>query len=391
MTTTYISGPMTNIAAFNFPTFDSVETALAPHGHVYSPAQHDRQVIERLWPGRKPEDFDGYAEGDITRYFDAVSSGGEFVLDNMMKWDINTIVNDVDRIVLLPGWEKSTGARTERHVAEAVGKEVWLAVPDPWNTGYWLFEPDEEQRRTHGALATLQPTPTPVIEQDPVIGTLGRALPGFTPGVIAQQRILTGTANRPYNEADQALPRPARTPEGDRLYGADHLWPKDEGEERIVDPLTGGEKGRKLARWDLLPPDALLEIAEHYGRGARKYADRNWEKGYAWGLSISSLQNHHNAFLRSETFDADGFRHSTAVAWHAICLLTYELRGIGTDDRPVISSAGDGSEQRASARDAVMQALGEASVCWSDLPQGVFDSVHAIGVGERLLAELGLS
>jgi hypothetical protein len=44
---------------------------------------------------------------------------------------------------------------------------------------------------------------------------------------------------------------------------------------------------------------------------------------------------------RSDQLDPEGFRHITAVAWHALCLLTFELRGIGTDDRPIINGRGN--------------------------------------------------
>lgn len=41
-----------------------------------------------------------------------------------------------------------------------------------------------------------------------------------------------------------------------------------------------------------------------------------------------------------------------------------------------------------SRRAAIMRALGEASMCWSETPGGVFDSEKAIAVGERLLDAL---
>lgn len=113
-------------------------------------------------------------------------------------------------------------------------------------------------------------------------------------------------------------------------YGAEEIT----GEHRVVDPHTGGEKGQKLARFDLIPPDALWEVAEHYGRGARKYADRNWERGYAWGLSYGALQRHANAWAAGEDIDEEtGGMHMAAVAFHALALLTFSLRDIGTDDR----------------------------------------------------------
>lgn len=104
-------------------------------------------------------------------------------------------------------------------------------------------------------------------------------------------------------------------------------------EQRVVDATTGGEKGSKLARFDLIPPEALWALAEHYGRGSQKYADRNWEKGYRWGLSLAALLRHLYQWVGGETHDQEtGSHHLIAVAWHAFALFTYELRGLGTDD-----------------------------------------------------------
>ena len=115
---------------------------------------------------------------------------------------------------------------------------------------------------------------------------------------------------------------------------------KTTGEHRVVDSKTGGEKGQKSARTDLLPPDALMALAEHYGRGSLKYADRNWEKSYPWSLSIAALKRH--LFLWEQGLDTDhdaqvgDFPHIVAVAWHALALLTFTLREIGTDDRHIL-------------------------------------------------------
>ena len=101
-------------------------------------------------------------------------------------------------------------------------------------------------------------------------------------------------------------------------------------EVRMVDPTTGGEKGQKLQRYDLIPPEFEQALAEVYGRGARKYADRNWEKGYAWGLSVAALRRHLTAWLQGESLDPDtGAHHLAQVAWHAATLYTYEHREIG--------------------------------------------------------------
>lgn len=105
-------------------------------------------------------------------------------------------------------------------------------------------------------------------------------------------------------------------------------------ETRVTDPVTGAQKGSKLARYDLIPSDVLLALAEHYGRGARKYADRNWEAGYRWGLSFAALMRHAWAWWGGEDVDEEtGSSHMTAVAWHAFALATFQARGRGTDDR----------------------------------------------------------
>lgn len=104
-------------------------------------------------------------------------------------------------------------------------------------------------------------------------------------------------------------------------------------EVRKKDPITGGEKGSKLARFSLIPSEFLWALAEHYGRGARKYADRNWEKGYAWSLSSDALQRHLHQWLLGEDNDEEtGSHHLIAVAWHACALFIYQLRGLGTND-----------------------------------------------------------
>lgn len=112
-------------------------------------------------------------------------------------------------------------------------------------------------------------------------------------------------------------------------------------ETRVIDAKTGGEKGSKLARFDLIPPEASWALAEVYGKGCEKYSPRNWERGYAWSLSVSALERHLNLWKRGKTLDdegegATGCYHLMQVAWHAFALFIFELRGLGTDDvRPL--------------------------------------------------------
>lgn len=111
---------------------------------------------------------------------------------------------------------------------------------------------------------------------------------------------------------------------------------KKSEEIRMVDPITGGEKGSKLARFDLIPPEFEWALAEAYGVGAKKYAERNWEKGYKWSLSLAALTRHLNAIKQGEWLDPESDQgrtpHIISVAWHAAALFTYRTRHTGTND-----------------------------------------------------------
>jgi hypothetical protein len=107
-------------------------------------------------------------------------------------------------------------------------------------------------------------------------------------------------------------------------------------EIRVTDPETGGQKGSKLARFDLIPVEALLALAEHFGKGSLKYAPHNWMKGYVWSLSYAALQRHANAWWGGENTDKEtGSSHMICVAWHALTLYTFEKLYPNKDDRPI--------------------------------------------------------
>lgn len=111
-------------------------------------------------------------------------------------------------------------------------------------------------------------------------------------------------------------------------------------EVRIVDKNTGGMKGSKLARFDMIPPDVLWELAEHYGKGEAKYpsdpetGQPNWERGYSWRLSVAALERHLNAWLKGEDTDEEtGSSHLICVIWHAMALRYFQLHDKGKDYR----------------------------------------------------------
>ncbi len=105
-------------------------------------------------------------------------------------------------------------------------------------------------------------------------------------------------------------------------------------ETRIKNMITGGEKGQKLARFDLVPIGPLTALAEHFGKGAEKYDDRNWEKGVDWSLSYAALMRHITAWWGGEDLDEEGNSHLAAAMWHCTVLLEYANTHPELDDRP---------------------------------------------------------
>jgi len=97
---------------------------------------------------------------------------------------------------------------------------------------------------------------------------------------------------------------------------------------------TGGEKGTKDERYDLIPVEALAAVARHYGVGAKKYAAHNWRRGYEWSKSYAALQRHTAAFWSGEDTDEEtNSPHMAAVAFHALALLTFMEEQRDFDDR----------------------------------------------------------
>jgi Domain of unknown function (DUF5664) len=87
-------------------------------------------------------------------------------------------------------------------------------------------------------------------------------------------------------------------------------------------------------RWDLLPYDALDEIAKVLTDGANQYGDRNWEKGFPWTAVFASLMRHTSAWMLGEDIcPKSGRPHLAHAGCNVLFLLTFYLRKTGTDDR----------------------------------------------------------
>jgi hypothetical protein len=104
--------------------------------------------------------------------------------------------------------------------------------------------------------------------------------------------------------------------------------------------MVDGQKhdGKKL-RYDLIPPEALEELARVYTIGAAKYGDNNYLGGLKWSRVIGAMMRHLEAYRAGEEIDQeDGQLHLASVMWCAATLITYEARGIPEDDRVTIVS-----------------------------------------------------
>lgn len=197
-------------------------------------------------------------------------------------------VSHSDRVAVLHGFTSSRGARVELSLARWIGLPVVAAYAPEFDLSdsvdAWLADGtlDDDLREFEG-IELPSRSETPIVQE-------------------------SGTGD------------PIRT---------------DPGERRVVDPKTGGEKGTKLARFELLPPEALWRIAERFGRGAAKYEDRNWERGYAWSLSYGALLRHLFAWWGGEDDDPEfGDSHLAAVGFHALALLHFVEHYPDGDDRP---------------------------------------------------------
>jgi hypothetical protein len=113
----YIAGPMSWLPQFNFPVFDAAAAAFRNEGYeVVSPAELDepetREAALASATG-DPAHVPGKTWGDL------------------LARDVKIVADEVDGVVLLPGWEDSKGARLESWLARHTGKPVFYSYCGP--------------------------------------------------------------------------------------------------------------------------------------------------------------------------------------------------------------------------------------------------------------------
>lgn len=127
----------------------------------------------------------------------------------------------------------------------------------------------------------------------------------------------------------------AHEPNCSRWLAQKQTYAEERAKQLRNEPGTRYDAGKP--RHSLIPPAFITGLAQHFTAGARKYADRNWEKGFSYSRAYDSLQRHAQAWMDGEDTDVEtGSHHMIAVAWNACVLFCYHIWGMSRfDDRPV--------------------------------------------------------
>lgn len=109
----YVAGPMTGFPQFNIPRFERQTRRLRAAGfEVVSPIERDSPAVQEAARASK----DGALVNDTI----AGETWGQ-----ILARDVIIVADEVQGVVVLPGWEKSRGARLEVFVALLCRKPVY--------------------------------------------------------------------------------------------------------------------------------------------------------------------------------------------------------------------------------------------------------------------------
>jgi hypothetical protein len=95
---------------------------------------------------------------------------------------------------------------------------------------------------------------------------------------------------------------------------------KDSGVREQFDTGSVRDTRDGKGRYDLISPVFLRRLARHYENGAKKYGDRNWEKGQPVSRYLDSAIRHLYCYLEGMR-DED---HLAAAAWNAAAAIHTE-------------------------------------------------------------------
>lgn len=106
------------------------------------------------------------------------------------------------------------------------------------------------------------------------------------------------------------------------IHGQGEMTETNEGARR--------ESNDGRGRFDLFPYEAMEALAKWYEDGAKKYGDRNWEKGLSVKDCINRMVRHALKAANGWT-DED---HLSAVMWNAAAAITMMERRPDCNDHP---------------------------------------------------------
>lgn len=97
---------------------------------------------------------------------------------------------------------------------------------------------------------------------------------------------------------------------------------KDSGSRTEFESGAVRDVQNDKGRMDLLPKMTIWALARHYEEGAKKYADRNWEKGMPVSRMLDSAERHLFKFELGMTDE----NHLIAAIWNVIGMYETLLR-----------------------------------------------------------------
>ena len=107
----------------------------------------------------------------------------------------------------------------------------------------------------------------------------------------------------------------------------------NQGEMQTTEQGANREANDGRGRFDLFPYEAMESLAKWYEEGAKKYGDRNWEKGLSVRDCINRMVRHSHKAANGLT-DED---HLSAVMWNAAAAITMMKRRPDCNDHRWLS------------------------------------------------------
>lgn len=109
---------------------------------------------------------------------------------------------------------------------------------------------------------------------------------------------------------------------------------RSDGTIKVTIPSQGTKNDQGKVPMELLPMDAITEIAKVLQFGAKKYAPNNWRKGLAFTRVLGATLRHLFAWSLGEDLDPEtGLSHLAHAGCEILFLLHFEKYRVDLDDR----------------------------------------------------------